>query len=1250
LITQYSVAGDGACVMTAPDGTSYKEYYGSGWQQGLTLQSEVWTGAVRQKWTTTAWTQDDTAVGYEQNPRVTETNVYDGNNRRRTVIEYGPYAQFGLPYAVREFAADGTTELRQTFTDYNLSPAYLNQRLIGLVSQVHVSNVAQWQAKVSYSYDDPARLEAVPAAATQHDSGYNTSFTARGNVTAVSRWDVTDINNAAKKLTTYTNYNTTGNAKSTTDPGGHVNSIAYADSFSDSLNRNTFAYPTTLTDADGYSSTMQYNFDFGATTRTQSPAPAGQSQGAIQTLTYNNLGQLERVTTNNGAYKRFWYGPDYTASYATVNNVADELYAIEVVDGVGRVIGAASNHPGSTGGYRLVSTIYNLLGQAVKQSNPTEITNAWAPSGDDAAGIYYTQQTYDWKGRPLVTTNPDGTTREASYAGCGCAGGEVVTLTDEVGRRQKLYSDVLGREIKMEVLDWNGNPYSTRTTTYNARDQVETSKQYQGLESSGIFQQITKSYDGYGRLASSKDPIQTTATTFTYNADSQPLTVTDARGVKQTFSYNNRELPTTVTYTDGPSLSPVTITYDAGGNRNLMTDGTGTRTYQYNQLSQLTSETRQFSGLSGSFALSYEYNLAGALKAITDHTGSRVAYVYNNAGTLATVKGSGTSCVPTYLSNIAYRASGAIKDLDFGNGSHQHLNFNSRLRNTSLTLSKGSLSATWGFDYYADGKIQKVTDSNNGIFDRAFDYDHVGRLKETRTGSEARGGTTPDGPFKQTYGYDVWENTISRTHRLWTESTQTESVNFTNNRRQSWFYDNEGNLTADFDADYGYDAAGRQNHFVANVHVGGWPTSSPDQSALEISQTFDGNSAPAKKVTINRWEQLVGEEIQVQQSTTAVYYLRSTALGGQVVAELDETGYKRMGYIFAGGMRIASVHILNPGSGFYIDWSSTSPATGSEYMTDVYLGRKELDPLGNDVTDPSGPELVAEPVFYNPKFDQMPLMIEGGPSEEYERANQQWAALMAAAFQAVQDRGRAEELWQSGRRSEAMAILMKNPNVGIEYRAIYKNEVIRSGSWFGKDAADFLNGINIAVGMGWLSPVTGGMAYSSPGSPQKPSTVENATPNQQSRFNDAYNEFWNRLHANKGKNLCADLFGGVKNAEKALKGMKFSFGPIEGGAGAKTLGKNVTIDPNGVFMGTTGSETIQVGFNLRDRQGYYIILNNIQAAAFLLAHETGHRAGKLRTDGNDPFGFFSIMNNGDIQKACFGDVPPLARQLPPGFR
>jgi len=99
-------------------------------------------------------------------------------------------------------------------------------------------------------------------------------------------------------------------------------------------------------------------------------------------------------------------------------------------------------------------------------------------------------------------------------------------------------------------------------------------------------------------------------------------------------------------------------------------------------------------------------------------------------------------------------------------------------------------------------------------------------------------------------------------------------------------------------------------------------------------------------------------------------------LGGKVVAELDSTGYKRMGHIYAGGMEIATQTIWNPGGGWHLSWTSTNPVTGTEYTTDEnhYIGRKEIDPLGADVTNP--PQAIPspeEPPFFNPKFDHMPL-------------------------------------------------------------------------------------------------------------------------------------------------------------------------------------------------------------------------------------------------------------------------------------
>src|SRR5437762_4621340 len=161
-----------------PDGTIYKEFFApTGWQTGLTTSSEFWSGGVRKKWTTTSWTQDDESLTYQKNPRVTEVNVYDSEgNRKRVTVSYGPYAAYSLPYEVIEYAADGATMWRHTYTDYNLGQNYLDRRIIGLVSAVHVSD-SWWRSKVTYTYDESSQLQDTPPTTIQHDNAsFGTSF------------------------------------------------------------------------------------------------------------------------------------------------------------------------------------------------------------------------------------------------------------------------------------------------------------------------------------------------------------------------------------------------------------------------------------------------------------------------------------------------------------------------------------------------------------------------------------------------------------------------------------------------------------------------------------------------------------------------------------------------------------------------------------------------------------------------------------------------------------------------------------------------------------------------------------------------------------------------------------------------------------------------------------------------------------------------------------------------------------------
>lgn len=160
----------------------------------------------------------------------------------------------------------------------------------------------------------------------------------------------------------------------------------------------------------------------------------------------------------------------------------------------------------------------------------------------------------------------------------------------------------------------------------------------------------------------------------------------------------------------------------------------------------------------------------------------------------------------------------------------------------------------------------------------------------------------------------------------------------------------------------------------------------------------------------------------------------------------------------------------------------------------------------------------------------------------------------------------------------------------------------------------------------------------------QPPTLAGANADQQSRFNAAFNDLRARINANKGKNPCADLFGGLKKAEKALKESKFSVGPTIGDAAlAQTKGKNITIDPNKGFFNTSGNQEMQVGVNPHDPS--FIQMTDTEIASFVLAHELGHRTGKLIPDGpdRDTTGALSILNNGTVRQACFPEMKPYAK-------
>jgi YD repeat-containing protein len=990
--------------VTSPDETTYSQIYFAGtiegtagsapaWKRGLTLQTDTFgrtdpsSPVVKQRSSASIW-QDDLNGAYPVNPRVKETNIFDASgvaeNHKRTSVNYQHVSltdgtSYNLPQEVLEYQADATTALRRSLTDYNLDTTYTDLRIIGLMSKKELYEVdpntqtETLMSKVVFAYDEGS-IQGTDAP-VQHD---NPSYViGRANLTSVKRYDTSPGSSAF--VTSSMFYDTSGSLVKNLDFANHQTLFNYADKFAangaalDAARPATFAYPTMVTDADGYTVNIHYHYDFAAVTWKQTPQPntTANLPGPEQTFTYDGIARLQKAANiTNGAYARYVYPSSQPGSqnrvdtFVTIKDGANEQngnesHSFQIIDGHDRVIGSASSHPGSDGGFSGLRVIYDVMGRVFMTSNPTETHANGAPSqwdavGDDqTAGWRFTQQTYDWKARPLVTINTDGTTKVASYAGCGCAGGEVVTLTDEgtvvdrtvKRRQQKVYSDIIGRAIKAEIYNWpdaNGHTvYSTTVKTYNARDQITNIRQYQGpADPSSPFQDTTLDYDGFGRLwkrhtpEQQVDPLNPNSTdhaTYTYNADDTLYSLTDARGATTTKTYNGRGLVIGITYSApaGITATPkVSYDYDAVGNRISMSERdsqnnlVGSSSFQYDQLSRLEAETRYFSDLAssptaGNYTINYQYNLGGQMTSITDPFGTQVAYDHDTVGRVTSVTGSGVS---SYALNMKYRAWGGQKSVTYGDNKSATTSYDARMRPSAYDLP----SLHEQFQYYDDGRLRQMTDlddRNQDIgfpdtarhFSRGRSYDQLGRL------TSDKGATFSSLPLFQNYSYDAFGNLSSRWGTHYYQAQAADSAIFSNNRRGDWSYYADGQvkhspLAFDINShesvyrDWSYDASGRM------VQVQETMTSPSTVSTYTTG--YDGDGQPVR------------ESRTTASFTSTGYMIRSSVLGGRVLTRLDSAGAKTVTIVNLDGMLTAVQSTIN-GSNSVI-WTHIDPLGLSE--------------------------------------------------------------------------------------------------------------------------------------------------------------------------------------------------------------------------------------------------------------------------------------------------------------------------------
>ncbi len=554
------------------------------------------------------------------------------------------------------------------------------------------------------TYDSSGdQLTAVDAAGKTKTWTYNTDGT------------VASLTNELGRTTTYT-YMPAGLPVSTTDPDNRVRSVTYNDagfvkSETDSAGkvtkytRDAVGRPLTVEDADGNVTTNVYDPDGNLITVTD-------PRGHATHLTYDLADQKRHSTDANGDTTSWTYTPG-----GQVETVTD-----------------ARAHVTTNG--------YDSFG---------ELTSVTAP------GKPATTYTYDAEGRRTSTTLPSGAESRVGYDDAG----EVTSTTDPLGKVTRYtYNDAgertsskdpLGRITKQEY-STTGLPTvktlpggATETTTYNAAGQQTGFTNADGLTTSYVP-------DPAGLLSSKTEPGAMT-TSYTYDAAGRQQTVTTPNGHVTTDSYSDAGRLTRV-HSDVSGSTDVTYTWDADGNRDSMTDATGTTRYSYDLGNRLTSVTNGAGN-----TLEYGYDSTGNVTTLTYPGDSTATYTYDSTNQMTSVTDWANR-----TSNFTWSDDGQLKTQAYANGVTETRSYdtNGRLTQAQDVDSTGTTLGTYGYGY--DDAGQLTSDSSNdplgASIAHTYSYDTTSQLASingsgtTGTVAATAGGQLTAAPTSGTLAYN----------------------------------------------------------------------------------------------------------------------------------------------------------------------------------------------------------------------------------------------------------------------------------------------------------------------------------------------------------------------------------------------------------------------------------------------------------------------------------------------------------------
>ena len=585
------------------------------------------------------------------------------------------------------------------------------------------------------------------------------------------RTDVTDV-------TTYVYYTSddpngdyrVGDLHTLTNPLGHVTEF---------LKYDGHGRPLEIEDPNDILTVLTYHPRGWLTSRT---VAAGTTAAATTTFTYDDVGQLDKVTLPNGAFLDYDYDAAHRLTDIT-DNLGNNIHY--TLDAMGNRTGEDTYDPNNAL-TRSLGRVYNSLNRLEQQL------------GNHGQVVEFT---YDNNGNLESRTDGFGTTS---------------------ARTTDYTYDALDR-LKTVIDPYNGLSHPT-VYSYDPLDQLTAVTDPEHL---------TTSYtpNALGDLDDQTSP-DTGVTDFSYDNAGNRTGQLDARGISVTYSYDALNRLTAIDYPDN-SLD-VTYSYDQGvnaiGRLSGMLDASGSTAYTYDERGNVTQISRTILGVI--YTTDYDYDAADNLTQVIYPTGRIVDTPRDSLGRISSVSSTSLSSTETLASNLTYDPFGPVTGFTYGNGLQKALTFDldgrlddyqtgtnpttATVQDIDLgysvvdnltTLTDGldlSQSQTVSYDV-----LNRLDTASGGYGSVDYDYDGIGN--RTQAVIDTGGGAQTDtysypptshrlqsitGPNGQSRGYDAAGNTTSIDNR---------SFNYGDHNRLSDVTDTSGTL-----ASYTYNGNGER--------------------------------------------------------------------------------------------------------------------------------------------------------------------------------------------------------------------------------------------------------------------------------------------------------------------------------------------------------------------------------------------------------------------------------------------------------